>query len=51
MGSLTLIAVPHQESDLAVLQKDVLGHRNEMARSRMLTDPVVRRKVMEILSE
>lgn len=51
MGSLTLIAVPHQESDLAVLQEDVLGHRNEMARSRILTDPVVRRKVMEILSQ
>jgi len=51
MGSVTLIAVPHQESDLDTLRADVLNHRKQMARWRLLTDPALRKKVQELLAE
>lgn len=51
MGSLTLIGVPHEEPDLAVLRQDLLKHRNQMARERMASDPVLRAKVRELLSQ
>lgn len=51
MGSLSLVGVPHDEADLAILRRDLLRHRNELARARLLTDPSLRRKVMELLAQ
>jgi hypothetical protein len=51
MGSLTLVGVPHLESDLVALRRDVLQHRNQMARTRLLTDASLREKVREILAQ
>jgi hypothetical protein len=51
MGSLTLVGVPHEEGDLALLRGDLLKHRNEMARDRMRTDPELRAKVRELLAQ
>jgi hypothetical protein len=51
MGSVTLVAVPHVESDLAALRQDLLKHRSEMARDRMMRDPELRAKVRELLAQ
>jgi hypothetical protein len=51
MGSLTLVGVPHDEADLALLRQDLFKHRNEMARARMASDPDLRKKVAELLSQ
>lgn len=51
MGSLTLVGVPHDESDLPVLRRDLLQHRNQMARARMAADPDLRKKVAELLAQ
>ncbi|HWF08469.1 MAG TPA: hypothetical protein VG297_08390, partial [Bryobacteraceae bacterium] len=49
MGSLTLVGVPHDETDLPVLRADLLKHRNQMARARYIADPSLRKKVAELL--
>jgi hypothetical protein len=49
MGSISLIAVPHAEADLAVLRKDISNRSRQVARERMKADPVLARKVMRIL--
>jgi hypothetical protein len=36
MGSVTLMAVPHEESDLTALRADVPKHRRQTARKRLL---------------
>ncbi len=51
MGSISLIAVPHEESDLAALQGGVMRHRNELVRERMRSDPTFAKKVARLLSE
>src|SRR3989442_12459232 len=51
MGSISLIAVPHEESDLAALQSGVMQHRNELVRERMRSDPTLAKKVARLLSE
>jgi len=51
MGSLTLVGVPHDESDLPLLRQDLLRHRNEMARTRMMADPALRRKIAALLAQ
>jgi hypothetical protein len=51
MGSLTLVGVPHNEGELPVLRRDLLQHRNQMARARMVTDPALRQKIMELLAQ
>jgi hypothetical protein len=51
MGSVTLVGVPHDESDLASLRQDLLRHRNDMARVRLLTDPWLRAKLRELQAE
>jgi hypothetical protein len=51
MGSISLIAVPHDEADLAVLQNDVSQRAKVMARERMRADPAVAKKVAKILGE
>lgn len=51
MGSLSLIVVPHLESDLAVLQNNIATRARQLARERMQADHVLARKVMRIRSE
>jgi hypothetical protein len=51
MGSISLIAVPHEESDLGTLQADLQQRSRQLARERMRSDPAVARKVAQILAE
>jgi hypothetical protein len=51
MGSISLIAVPHQESDLAVLQGDIMKRRKDLARSRILAEPGLAKKIADLLAE
>jgi hypothetical protein len=51
MGSLTLVGVPHDESDLPALRRDLLQHRNQMARERLASDPNLRKKLAELLAQ
>ena len=51
MGSISLIAVPHQESDLGALRGDVARRQRELVRERMREDPALARKVAQLLSE
>src|SRR5262245_40199950 len=39
MGSISLIAVPHEESDLAALRGDITRRSRELVRERMQADP------------
>ncbi|HEX5222281.1 MAG TPA: hypothetical protein VFZ59_22200 [Verrucomicrobiae bacterium] len=51
MGSISLIAVAHEESDLATLQNDVKQRGRDIAREQMRKDPVLAKKVMQMLAE
>ena len=51
MGSISLIAVPHDEADLATLQEDTRRRNRQVARERMRDDPALARKVMQMLAE
>ncbi len=51
MGSISLIAVPHEESDLEALQGDVARRRNELVQRRMQADPALAGKVAKLLAE
>jgi hypothetical protein len=51
MGSLTLVGVPHDEAELPLLRQDLLRHRNQMARERMMFDPALRKKVADLLAQ
>jgi hypothetical protein len=51
MGSISLVVVPHEESDLTVLQQENARHRNEMARAAMRADPALARKVAEMIRQ
>ena len=48
MGSVTVAAVPHQESDLTVLRADILKNWHQTARKRLLTDPQLSIKLWEL---
>jgi mono/diheme cytochrome c family protein len=51
MGSISLIAVAHQESDHAALQADAARYAKELSRARMKADPALAKKVMQMLAE
>ena len=51
MGSISLIAVPHEQSDHAVLQGDLERRQREMAIARIKADPSVRIRLKQILGE
>lgn len=51
MGSVSLIAVAHEESDLGTLQSDVGQRRNQLVRERMRSDPELAQKVARLLAE
>jgi mono/diheme cytochrome c family protein len=51
MGSVSLVAVPHVESDLHVLNEDISKRSRKMAHDRMAADPELAKKVARILAE
>jgi len=51
MGSISLIAVPHEQKDFEALQDDLKRRRNELARARMKADPALARKIMQMFAE
>jgi hypothetical protein len=51
MGSMSLIAVAHDEADLPKLQEDVARRAKTLSRERMRADPVLAKKVMQLLAE
>ena len=51
MGSISLIAVAHDEADFAKLNGDVSQRARNVARQRMQADPALAKKVAKILAE
>jgi mono/diheme cytochrome c family protein len=51
MGSISLIAVAHQESDLATLRNDLDRRKRQIARERIRSDPALAAKLARILAE
>jgi mono/diheme cytochrome c family protein len=51
MGSVSLIAVPHVESDFATLRDDIARRTREMVRERLRADPALARKVARLRAE
>jgi hypothetical protein len=51
MGSVSLIGVPHVESDLSTLREDTQRRARELAREQMRANPELARKVARILAE
>jgi hypothetical protein len=51
MGSISLIAVAHEESELKTLTNDLSQRSRELARERIRHDPALAIKVAKILAE
>jgi hypothetical protein len=51
MGSISLIAVAHEQKDLPALNQDLGQRRRDIARERMRKDPELARKVARILAD
>ena len=51
MGSISLVGVPHEESDLVALRQDLLKHRNEAVREGIRKDPGLRARIAELLAQ
>jgi hypothetical protein len=51
MGSISLLAVAHDESELGTLKNDVGQRQREIARSRMISDPAFAKRVREMFAE
>lgn len=51
MGALTLIAVPRQQADYRALQRDVMQRRTMLAQQRIFADPMLLRKISELLAQ
>jgi hypothetical protein len=51
MGSISLIAVTHDEVDHGTLQRDVSQRSRELVREKMRSDPALARKVVQLLAE
>jgi hypothetical protein len=51
MGSISLVAVPHDQADLPTIQQEMAHRRNTLARSRMRSDPEFAKKVRQLLAE
>lgn len=51
MGSISLIAVPHNEADLSALRENVAARAKKIAHERMVADPELRRKVFRLLND
>lgn len=51
MGSVSLIAVAHEEKDRAALQKDLGDHQNEIVRAGLKADPALGAKIKQLMAE
>jgi hypothetical protein len=51
MGSISLMAFAQEESERAILEKDIKGRERELVRSKMQADPELARKARELLAE
>jgi hypothetical protein len=51
MGSISLVAVPHEESDLSVLRQDQGQRRRRLARDKMMADPALAKRIAEMMAE
>jgi hypothetical protein len=51
MGSISLIAVAHDEADHGKLQRDISQRSRELVREKMRSDPALARKVMQLLAD
>jgi len=50
MGSVSLIAVAHDESQLGVLREDVDRRTRQLVRDRLLAEPALKEKLAQLLS-
>jgi len=51
MGSISLIAVAHDEADSPALRREVFQHGRDVARTAMRADPALAKKVAKILTD
>ena len=51
MGSISLIAVPHKQFELGILNRDLAARSRQIAIDRMAADPVLAKKVRRILAD
>ena len=51
MGSISLIAVPHVESDLETIRRDVATRDRTLALEKMGADPELAKKVKRMLAD
>ena len=51
MGSISLIAVAHEESERAALQGDIAQRQREFVRKRMEADPELAKRIAQLLAE
>jgi len=51
MGSISLIAVAHEESERAALQSDIARRQGELVRKRMEADPELAKRIAQLLAE
>jgi mono/diheme cytochrome c family protein len=51
MGSISLIAVPHQESDLTALNDDIAQRTRALVRKRMREEPELASKLLKIFAQ
>jgi hypothetical protein len=51
MGSLTLLAVPHDEADLKTIRTDVRNHTTSTAREAVMKNPALALKIRELLTQ
>jgi hypothetical protein len=51
MGSVSLVGVPHEESDLVALRLDILKHRNLAVRDGIRKDPALRARIADLLAQ
>src|SRR5215469_9355113 len=51
MGSISLIAVPHVETDLETLNRDLATRSQKLAHDQMAANPDLAKKVMRLLAE
>ncbi len=51
MGSVTLITVPHEESELRILQVDTRKRRSDVAREAMMSNPALAAKVQALMAQ
>lgn len=50
MGSVTLIAVPHNEADLTTIRQDVRSHVTSAARDRIIKEPAFALRLRELMA-